>query len=131
MDSKKTIIDYPKQAIKLIRPLITDYKKEHLMGIYLDSRYKVIKKELISLGIVDSHIVHPREVFKPAIINSASFIVLLHNHPSENVIPTNEDIEITKMLVKAGKILGIQLLDHIIFCKKVKEYCSFKVNKQL
>lgn len=129
--SGKKIIDYPLQAIKLVKPIITDFKKEHLLGIYLDSRYEILVKEIISIGIVDSHIVHPREVFKPAIINSASFIIILHNHPSENVIPTKEDIEVTEMLKKAGDILGIQLLDHIIFTEKNEEYCSFKINKKL
>lgn len=127
----KKIIDYPLQAIKLVKPLIKNNKKEHLIGIYLDSRYEVLFKEVISLGIVDAHIVHPREVFKPAIINSASFIILLHNHPSEDPNPTKEDIEITEVLNEAGKILGISLLDHIIFCQKNKEYCSFKINKKL
>jgi DNA repair protein RadC len=76
------------------------------------------------VGSVNSSLVHPREVFKPAIKNSASAVILCHNHPSGNCIPSSEDIEITKRLCEAGKIVGVQILDHIIIGDGV--FFSFK-----
>ncbi len=99
--------------------------KEHLRGIYLNTHYKVIHDEIISIGTVDANIIHPREVFKPAIEYSAAAVILVHNHPSGNVEPSENDIEITVKLIEAGSILGIDLIDHIIVTKN-----SFKsINK--
>ena len=91
--------------------------KEHLRGIYLNAHYKVIHDEIISIGTVDANIIHPREVFKPAIDHAASAVILVHNHPSGEVTPSEADIEITKQIVEAGKVLGIPLIDHIIVAK--------------
>ncbi|MBU4421574.1 DNA repair protein RadC [Candidatus Parcubacteria bacterium] len=91
--------------------------KEHLRGIYLNSRYRVIHDEVISVGSLTANIVHPREVFKPALEHSACAVILAHNHPSGSAKPTVSDVEITKQLVEAGKILGIDLLDHIVIAK--------------
>lgn len=88
--------------------------KEHLRGIYLNAHYKVIHDEVISIGTVDTNLVHPREVFKPAIEYSAAAVILVHNHPSGDAEPSENDILVTEKLVKAGKILGIDLIDHII-----------------
>lgn len=91
--------------------------KEHLRGIYLNAHHKVIHDEIISIGTVDSNIVHPREVFKPALAYSAVAVVLVHNHPSGEKSPSQADKEITKQLIEAGKTMGIDLLDHIIVTK--------------
>lgn len=91
--------------------------KEHLRGIYLNSHHMVIHDEVISIGTVDSNIVHPREVFKPAVEYSAAGIILAHNHPSGVIEPSKIDIEITEQLIKAGSLLGINLLDHIVVTK--------------
>jgi DNA repair protein RadC len=88
--------------------------KEQLRGLYLNSRYKLIHDEVISVGSLTSSIVHPREVFKPAIEYSAAAIIIAHNHPSGSSKPTIGDIEATEQLIKACKILGIELLDHIV-----------------
>lgn len=88
--------------------------KEHLRGIYLNAHYKVIHNETISIGTVDASIIHPREVFKPALEYSAAAVVLVHNHPSGNVDPSDADVSITKQLISAGKLLGIELIDHVI-----------------
>lgn len=93
---------------------IRNHKKEHFVVFYLDSRYQEIKREIISIGTLDENLIHPREVFEPAIINNAAQVIIAHNHPSGNVEPSNEDIAITKRLTDAGKILGIEILDHII-----------------
>ncbi len=88
--------------------------KEHLRGIYLNNHYKVIHDEIISIGTVNSSIIHPREVFKPAIEFGAAAVVLAHNHPSGEVKASQADVEITKQLVAAGKLIGIHLIDHVI-----------------
>ncbi len=91
--------------------------KEHLRGIYLDTHYRVIHDEIISIGTINSNIIHPREVFKPAIEYGAAAVVLAHNHPSGISKPSAADIEITRQLVEAGKMLGINLIDHLIITK--------------
>ena len=91
--------------------------KEHLRGLYLNSHNRVIRDEVISIGTINSNMIHPREVFRPAIESNAAAVILAHNHPSGEVTPSEEDIEITKQLVQAGKIMGISLLDHVIITK--------------
>lgn len=91
--------------------------KEHLRGIYLNSHYKVIHDETISIGSLTSGIVHPREVFRPAIDYLASAVIIAHNHPSGTCKPNEDDIEVTKQLAEAGKILGVELLDHLVIAK--------------
>ncbi len=91
--------------------------KEHLRGLYLNSHNRIIHDEVISIGTINTNIVHPREVFRPAVEYNAVAIVLAHNHPSNIVTPSAQDIEITQQLVQAGKILGINILDHVIITK--------------
>lgn len=91
-----------------------DLPKEHLRGIYLNSHYKVIHDEVISIGTIDANIVHPREVFRPALEYAAAAVILVHNHPSGNLEPSSDDLFITEQLVNAGKLLGIDLVDHVI-----------------
>lgn len=95
-----------------------DLSKEHLRGIYLNAHYKVIHDEVISIGTVDTNIIHPREVFKPALEYAAAAVILVHNHPSGMTAPSDADIAITRQLVEAGKLLGIDLIDHVIVTKK-------------
>ncbi len=92
--------------------------KEYLRGLYFDSHYQLIHDEVISIGTVTSNIIHPREVFRPALEFSASAVILAHNHPSGISVPSDADIAITRQIVEAGKILGISLLDHIVITKK-------------
>lgn len=99
-------------------------RKEHILAFYLNARSQLVHKELVSLGTADFAVIHPREVFEPAIIHNAASVVLGHNHPSGCVDPSLEDIKITKELVKAGRILGVRLVDHIIFT--AMEMLSFK-----
>lgn len=94
-----------------------DYKKEHLIAVLLDSKNKMIKEETISIGTLDSSLVHPREVFKEAIKNSAKSIILIHNHPSGDSNPSVEDEKITKLMMKAGELMDIKLLDHLVIGK--------------
>jgi len=92
-------------------------KKEQLRGLYLNSRYQVIHDEVISVGTLTSNIVHPREVFQPAIEHGAIAIIIGHNHPSGNMEPTNADIVVTEQLLQAGKLLGIDILDHLVLAE--------------
>ena len=91
--------------------------KEHLRGLYLNSHNHIIRDEVISIGTINANMIHPREVFRPAIECNAAAVVLAHNHPSGEVTPSAEDIEVTHQLIQAGKILGISLLDHVIITK--------------
>ena len=93
---------------------IINKKKEHLILLMLDHREGLIKKELISIGTINSTHSHPREIFEPAILNASNTIILCHNHPSGHVNPSEADIEITKRIHKAGRLLGIELVDHVI-----------------
>jgi len=103
---------------------LKDRKKEYFCIFYLDSRNQEIKREVISVGSLNANLVHPREVFEPAVKNLAAQVILAHNHPSGNTEPSEEDIILTKRLVEAGKILGIEVLDHVIVARK--GFLSFK-----
>ena len=91
-----------------------DLPKEHLRGIYLNNHYKIIHDEVISIGTIDANIVHPREVFRPALEYASSAVILVHNHPSGSLLPSDADILVTRQLIEAGKLLGIELIDHVI-----------------
>jgi DNA repair protein RadC len=93
---------------------IRDLPKEHLIGIYLNAHYKVIHEETVSVGTVDMNIVHPREVFKPALEYSAAAVILAHNHPSGEADPSDPDLLVTRQLIEAGKMLGVPLIDHVV-----------------
>lgn len=88
--------------------------KEHLRGLYLNSHNRIIHDEVISIGTINTSVIHPREVFRPAVEYNAVALVLAHNHPSNVATPSAQDVEITQQLVQAGKVLGISILDHVI-----------------
>jgi DNA repair protein RadC len=88
--------------------------KEHLRGLYLDTHYQVIHDEVLSIGTVDANLIHPREVFRPALAHAAAAVVLVHNHPSGIVTPSEADRIVTVQIAEAGKVLGIDLVDHVI-----------------
>lgn len=88
--------------------------KEHLRGLYLNAHYRIIHDEVLSIGSINTNIIHPREVFKPALEYGAVAVVLVHNHPSGSPAPSAADVEITEQLVAAGKIMGIHLIDHVV-----------------
>lgn len=88
--------------------------KEYLRGLYLNTHYKIIHDEIVSIGTVDSNMVHPREVFRPALEYAAAAVILVHNHPSGIAEPSETDLLVTKQLIEAGKILGIDVIDHLI-----------------
>ncbi len=102
-----------KQAFQYLRSMGLS-QKEQLRGLYLNSRYQVVHDEVISVGTLTSNIVHPREVFQPALTHGAVAVIVAHNHPSGVLKATAADIEVTEQLMQAGEVLGIELLDHII-----------------
>ena len=99
-------------------------KKEYFICLYLDTKNQIIKDEVISIGTLNASLVHPREVFKTAIKESANSVILVHNHPSGDCSPSGADIKITEILIKTGNILDIKVLDHIIIGKN--DYWSIK-----
>ncbi|MCH8003313.1 MAG: DNA repair protein RadC [Nanoarchaeota archaeon] len=103
---------------------LKDKKKEYFIAVFLDSKNKIIKDEIISVGTLNSSLVHPREVFKEAIKASANAIILVHNHPSGDCEASDEDREVVRSLEKAGNLLNINILDNIIVSHN--SYCSFK-----
>ncbi len=113
-NKKSKTINTAKDIANFLMPELSNLKKEHFIGIFLDSRKKIIKKETIFIGSLDTSIIHPREIFKIALAESAAAAILVHNHPSGNPEPSQEDIAITKQITKAGDLLGITILDHII-----------------
>jgi len=115
-NKKSVLIISPQDVFKETKD-IRDNKKEHFVIFYLDARNQEIKREIISIGTLNANLVHPREVFEPAIKNNAAQIIVAHNHPSGDTEPSEDDLIITKKLVEAGKILGIEVLDHIIVTK--------------
>ena len=108
-----TPITSPADALPEIRH-IRDLKKEHFVAIFLNARNQVIKTDTISMGSLNASLVHPREVFAPAVGISAASVILAHNHPSGDVTPSKEDISLTKRMVQAGQIMGIEVVDHLI-----------------
>jgi DNA repair protein RadC len=101
-------------VVQIVKPMIADSNKEFFMALYLNTKNGVLKQEVISIGSLNANIIHPREIFKTACMISASSIIVAHNHPSGDPTPSREDIEITKKLHEAGKMMGIELLDHVI-----------------
>ncbi|MBM4276716.1 MAG: JAB domain-containing protein [Deltaproteobacteria bacterium] len=115
----KTSKDQPsfkraKDVANLYLPLMKDLRKEVFRVLLLSRSNQLIKEATISEGTLDASIVHPRDVFREALLESAAGIILLHNHPSGNPNPSEEDLRITKQLVEAGRVMGIKVYDHII-----------------
>lgn len=92
-------------------------KKEHFVAFYLDTQSRLIERQIISIGTLNNSLVHPREVFEPAIKLSTASIIIAHNHPSGTLEPSKEDKQVTERLKQAGELLGIEVVDHIILSK--------------
>jgi len=105
-------------VFKLFHRRLRDKKQEHFFILMLNSQNNIIAEQEISKGVLDAAIIDPRAIFNPAIKNSASKIILIHNHPSGNPEPSQEDIEVTEKIVEAGEQVGIKVLDHVIIGKE-------------
>ena len=120
----KILIKSPEDVKNLVMEEMRFFDREHFRAIYLDRKGGVLAVEDISVGGLHSSIVHPREVFKSAVKRSAASLILVHNHPSGDPTPSSEDIEVTRRLIEAGTIMGIEVLDHVVIGEK--RYCSLK-----
>jgi DNA repair protein RadC len=114
----------PKQIFDHYRGALRDKKREMFLVVLLDARHRVLRDEVVSEGSLTSSIVHPREVFLPAVRESAGAVVLVHNHPSGDPSPSDDDVAVTRRLVHASELLGIKVLDHVIVGDGV--YASFR-----
>jgi DNA repair protein RadC len=121
---KRAVIKTPEDAAALVMEEMRHLDREHFRALLLNAKNQVIGHEVISIGTLNSSTVHPRELFKSAIKRSAGAIILIHNHPSGDPSPSREDIEVTRRLVEAGQIIGIEILDHLIIGDN--KFSSFK-----
>lgn len=126
-DSKPQLIS-PEIVFESVKE-IRESKKEHLLAIYLDIKNREISREIISIGTLTANLVHPREIFEPAVRQLAAGIIIVHNHPSNETEPSAEDRNVTKQLVTAGKIMGISIVDHVIVTKD--SYYSFEEKDEI
>ena len=108
----------PDDVVALIGKRLRDEAREHFVVILLNARHEAIAVETISIGSLNASIVHPREVFRPAVLASAASIIVAHNHPSGDPEPSEEDLSITRRLSEVGEILGIGLLDHVVIARR-------------
>jgi DNA repair protein RadC len=108
------VIRSPEDAAGLVMEEMRHLDREHFRAILMNTKNQVITVDNVSVGTLNSSTVHPRELFRNAIKRSAAALILLHNHPSGDPAPSREDIDITGRLVQAGKIVGIEVLDHVI-----------------
>jgi DNA repair protein RadC len=122
----KITLNSPKLVARYLQKNIGYEKKEKFVILSLNKRNNLIKISIVSVGSLDTNVVHPREVFREAIQCSAAGVILAHNHPSGNIEPSQEDLALTKRIRKAGEVLGIDILDHIVVSSR--DFYSFKEN---
>ena len=127
-NSNLPIISTPKDVVAQLTELRHN-KRENFVALYLNARNQLLHKETISIGTLNTNLVHPREVFEPALKYSAANIMVAHNHPSGDSKPSEDDLEITKRLINAGKTMGVEVLDHVIVANN--SHFSFKEEKLL
>jgi DNA repair protein RadC len=107
-------ITSPKEAANRYIPMLRDKTQEEFMVVSLSSNNKILSEKVITTGLLNSSLTHPREVFRPAILEHAASVILVHNHPSGNKEPSEEDVRVTRQIAEAGQIMGIPVHDHII-----------------
>lgn len=123
-EGKKIVIKSPEDVVKAVKNKLKGKKREHFLALSLNTRNHLINIHTISIGSLDSSVVHPREVFKEAISSSAASVIFVHNHPSGDPTPSEDDIKLTRRLFEVSEITGIKVLDHIVVCDKA--YLSMK-----
>ena len=114
MPEDRPSIRSPEDAAILVMGEMRHLDREHFWALLLNTKNRVIAREVISIGTLNSSAVHPRELFKAAIRRSAAAVILVHNHPSEDPTPSQQDIDVTKRMMEAGNIVGISVLDHLV-----------------
>ncbi len=126
-EKERRLITSTDDVVNLVLPDMMYLKQEEFKVVLLDSKNRVIRTHMVSVGSLDSTLVHPRDVFRPAIVHAAAFIILVHNHPSGDPTPSEQDILLTRELCMCGKVLGIEIVDHVIV--GTAEYASMKLRK--
>jgi len=111
---ERIAIRSPEDGANYVMEEMRQLKQEHFVALFLDTKNQAIHRQTIFIGSLNASIVHPREIFREAVRRSAASIICFHNHPSGDPAPSNEDIQVTKRLCEAGKMMGIEVLDHII-----------------
>lgn len=125
------LIQSADDAIFLMQKELRNCDRETFCALHLNAKGKPLSMSIISIGELTSTIVHPREVFKASILSNASAVIFMHNHPSGELTPSEEDKKVTKRLEMAGQILGIPVVDHIIVGERAENYYSFRANDLL
>ncbi len=120
----------PADVVKVVAPGLRLLDQEHFVVLMLDTKNRVVGSKTISVGTLNSTLVHPRECFKPALVRSAAAVILCHNHPSGDPTPSAEDVALTQRLREAGRLLGIEALDHVIL-GEAGRYVSLRERGQL
>jgi DNA repair protein RadC len=118
------VIRSPSDVYRHFHPSLRDARQERFVVVLLDARQRVLRSEVISQGTLTASLVHPREVFRPALRDAAAALVLVHNHPSGDPTPSTEDREVTARLASAGEILGIRVVDHVVVAER--GFCSLR-----
>jgi DNA repair protein RadC len=113
-DDAKPCIRSPHDVATLVSPDLQTEKREHFIALFLDTRNQVVKRKTISIGGLDASLIHPRELFKEAISCFSASVIVCHNHPSGDPTPSQDDLDVTQRLMEAGKIIGIDVLDHVV-----------------
>jgi len=119
-------LEEPAMVENIMRELLAGDEREHFVLFCLDGQNRLKSYSIISIGTLDASLVHPREVFRPAIVSGAAGVIIAHNHPSGELRPSPEDIETTKRLAQAGRILGLPVLDHVIVGHGKAGHYSFR-----
>lgn len=133
LKDSKMQIGNAEETVKIFRDLLMledaiERDREHFYVMHLDIRSRVKLVEVVSIGTLTSSLVHPRETFRRAIVEGAASIIIAHNHPSGEADPSDEDTKVTKQMFEAGQVLGITMLDHIVFSKD--SFFSFRENRK-
>lgn len=114
----KSPVARPEHFVHLARRIVSDDAREHFLALYLDGRHRPVGHSVVSVGTATASLVHPREVFQSALMLGAVALLVGHNHPSGDPRPSSEDEHLTKRLVQAGQLLGVRLLDHVIWTRE-------------
>ena len=123
------VLRSPADVFHHFHPRLRHARQERFFVVLLDGRHRVIRHELVSQGTLTASLVHPREVFRPALRESAAALVLVHNHPSGDPTPSREDREVTERLSRAGELLGVPVIDHVVIAER--GYCSLRESGDL
>jgi len=111
-------IHSPVEAAGFMRSVVTDDAREHFVAVYLDGRHRPVAHQIVSIGTATASLVHPREVFQPAVLAGATAVIVGHSHPSGDPSPSAEDRNVTRRLAEVGQILGIRLLDSLVWVRE-------------